>query len=417
MVEEWPDVARQETNGALEIVPLVGPIPKRAKTLETRYDAPDATLGFITNIESYWREPLASAILARRFDFVIFDESQKIKAAGSKASRFAYQLGLRTPYRLIMTGTPFHDKPLDIYGQYRFINPFIFGTNFGRFSDRYAIKEPIYGKPGIFKVVGYQREEELNRKVYDVAFRVEDDVLDLPPVVTIERKVRLNDKARRYYEQLKEEFVASLTEEHGTLIAPNALAKLLRLQQITTGILPFDDDESGTRSVAVVGTEKYDALVSLLEELSEDEPVVVFGRFSHDLKVIATAAKTTGRRYFEQSGTSDGWRDWRADTTGAVIGIQSQSGNAGINLTRARYAVFLSYTFSYGDYQQALKRLNRPGQKDTLFVYHINASDTVDGYIRRTLASKHSVSTELLRQDFMNNSGREVLLSRPLLPV
>jgi len=399
MVQEWADMARDEA--ALPVVPLTGPVPKRADTLAMRYDGPDATLGFVTNVESYWREPLSSAILTRHWDCVIFDESQKIKSPGSRASRFAFRLGLQTPYRLIMTGTPMHDKPLDVYGQYRFINPLIFGTSYNRFRSRYADLFQI--KPGIFKVTGYKNEDELNAKIYDVAFRVDDDVLDLPPVHHIERRVQLGKEARGHYQRLKDDFVTTI-QGMGILIASNALSKLLRLQQITSGILAYTDDETDEQATTVIDRAKYESLVDLLDELPDSEPVVVFGRFSHDLKNVKAAAEATGRAYFEQSGQRAQWQLWREDQTGAVLGVQSQSGNAGINLTRARYAVFLSYTFSYGDYRQAFKRLNRPGQRETLFVYHINADQTVDGYIRRTLATKQSITTELLLRDFDNGN-------------
>jgi hypothetical protein len=74
-----------------------------------------------------------------------------------------------------------HDKPLDVYGQYRFLDKTIFGTSNDRFLDRYAVREQA--RTGVLYVTGYKNLDELQAKVFDVAFRVDGSVLKLPPVV------------------------------------------------------------------------------------------------------------------------------------------------------------------------------------------------------------------------------------------
>ena len=53
---------------------------------------------------------------------------------------------------MALTGTPAHTSPLDVYAQYRFLDPGIFGANFSAFRDRYA----VMGGYGGYQVVAYR---------------------------------------------------------------------------------------------------------------------------------------------------------------------------------------------------------------------------------------------------------------------
>ena len=92
-----------------------------------------------------------------------------------------------------MTGTPAHNSPLDVYAQYRFLDPGIFGTNFSAFRNRYA----VMGGHGGYQVIAYRISPTLPdgqpnpyyspkldqefQEMYSIAFRVRTgDVLDLP---------------------------------------------------------------------------------------------------------------------------------------------------------------------------------------------------------------------------------------------
>ena len=54
---------------------------------------------------------------------MVLDESHRIKSPGSRVSLYCTALGKRVPYRMALTGTPAHTSPLDVYAQYRFLDP------------------------------------------------------------------------------------------------------------------------------------------------------------------------------------------------------------------------------------------------------------------------------------------------------
>lgn len=399
MVQTWVDtIEEQIAVGEWEATALEGPIPKRAQMLRTTplFDDPrNPGQVFVTNYEAVWQDPLGSEILKLGFDAVILDEAQAIKSAGSKVSKFFAQLGRQVPYRLALTGTPMHDKPTDIYGIYRFLDPGIFGTNFDRFQDRYTFRRQV--KPGVYVVTGYRNPEELSRKVYQIAFRVSEDVLDLPEAIDSRRTLNLSDTARGLYNTLESSLIAEVDD--ATMVTGNVLTKLLRLQQIANGYAPFTSNAEGDERLILVDTSKRDALIELLKELPIGEPVVVFGKFKTDLEQIAVAAQTAGRRYFEESGRRHEWKVFQEESSpkaGDVIGVQIDAGSSGIDLTRSCYAIYFATGYSLGDYEQSRRRLLRPGQTRPVRYIHLTARQTVDVDILRALQQKYDVTSYII---------------------
>ncbi len=351
------------------------------------------------NYESAWQPALANVLLKHGWDLIVADEIHRVKAPGGVASRFVAKLGKLAKYRLGLTGTPMPHSPLDVYAQYRFLDPSVYGTSFANFRARYAVTDRMFPS----KVLSWINQDDLNEKFYRIACRriVTADEIDLPPVQHIERYCALPAKAMRVYREIENEMVAEI--EAGKVVAGNALVKLLRLQQVASGFVGFEDDD-GEQRHEVLHDEKAGLLLDMLADLPLDEPVVVFCRFRHDLAAVMKVAARTGRRYGELSGRR---RDLTGDATmpGDVdlFGVQIQAGGVGIDLTRAAYGVYLSLGFSLGDYEQSLARLHRPGQKRPVRFYHLLAEGTVDhavyGALRKRKEVVESVLSSLTQKD------------------
>lgn len=346
----------------------------------------------VINYEAAWRDPFAKWCLNQPWDAVVLDESHRTKDPGGVTSRFVTQLGKRALRRLCLTGTPMPHSLLDIYAQYRFLDPGIFGTSFAGFKQRYAISGGYQG----YQVVGYQQMDDFQARMSQIAFMVRsEDVLDLPEFHHVERRAPLAPAAAKTYRQLEQDMVTWIQAGGKEVTVTNALTKLLRLQQITSGHLTDDD-----RKVHVVDTTKRELLKDALEDLDPREPVVVFCRFLHDLNVVEQVGKELGRRYAELSGRR---RDALTGTSTLspdcdLAGIQIQSGGVGIDLTRARYCVYYSLGFSLGDFEQSLKRLHRPGQTRPVTYIHLLLEETVDAKVYEALRGRKEVVESILAE-------------------
>lgn len=346
----------------------------------------------VMNYEAVWRSPFDSWVMNfANFDLVVCDESHRIKAAGSSISKYMAKLADRVPYRLCLTGTPMPQGPMDLYGQYRFLDKGIFGISFTKFRARYAQIVPL-GDTGAYKIVGYQNEDELHEKFYSIAYRAGRDVLDLPEAVHNTREVELEPKTLRVYKNLEHDFYAWIDEGKEVTVS-NALAKILRLQQVTSGHIPTDDGD-----LVTVGYEKAEALADLFEDIPAEEPIVVFCRFRHDLDIIKQTAEKAGRSACELSGRLNQLAEWQTGKFN-VLATQIQAGGVGVDLTRACYCIYYSVGHSLGDYEQSLARTHRPGQQRTVFYYHIIASGTIDEKVYKSLQMKKDIVRAILNRE------------------
>lgn len=360
------------------------------------YGSSRRTQFVVVNYDSVWRGGLGDYLVkladAGMLDMVVLDESHRAKAAGSKVSKYLAMLGRRVPVRMCLSGTPMANSPLDVYGQYRFLDRSVFGTSYDAFLQRYA----VLGGPERRFVVGYRNQQDLMERFRSIAYtcRMSDvaDRVKLPEAMPPVRVgVELPPRDMRTLADLAEEFVAECAD--GFVTASNVLVKMLRMQQICAGFCPVQDAPLEDPEVREVNTAKADALRSILQDLPPDERVVVFCVFQHDLAEIRRVALLEGRTAFELSGrehTLDDWVGHRGDR-GGVIAVQVQAGAEGVDMTCAHHAVYFSLPHSLALYDQSRARLYRPGQGERVSFLHLVAEGTIDEAVYESLQRKRDV--------------------------
>lgn len=375
VIDVWPKQFDIHSDG-INVVPLKkGTVKSRAEII-ANYNGPYPVV-FVVNYDVVWMEPMKSILLKGKFDCVALDESHRIKKPGGKASRFFHTLGRITPWKMLLSGTPLSNSPLDAYGQYRFLDETTFGTNFDKFKDRYCIENKYSHKKE------YINQEELSDKMYQIAFRVSADVLDLPEAMNQTYTVELPPSVMKIYKILEEESVLSTVT--GDIAVNNPLAQMTKLHQLTSGVMVNKE-----KIKEIIDDSKAKILEDVFEDIDTREPLVVFGRFMDDLDRIEEVCIKTGRKYSEVSGRRDNLKEWQEGKTD-VVGVQIQSGSEGEDYTRSHYAVYYSLGFSLKDYLQSRARIDRPGQKRHPMFIHILAEDTIDEYIMEALSQKKQV--------------------------
>ena len=385
VVDVWGrELARHLVNPRSASVRLLGAGKLAARALAIR-EAVEPSIYEITwiiiNYEALDDSGVQAAIKDHEWGWIILDESHRIKAAMGRRSKFlanAYRFSRR---RLCLTGTPMPHSPLDVFGQFRFLDPAIFGTRWTAFRARYAVTHQFY-KTQILK---YINQDELSARVAAYTFQVRaDDVLDLPEIVHVVRTCELEEGARRVYEEMKDEFIAEV--EHGEIVAANAAVKLGKLRQMTGGAVRDAEGQAH-----LVSTAKAELLADLLGDLGE-APVVVFAAFHTDLDAIADICLTTKSSFAELSGRTgpSELARWQAGEAQVLI-AQIDAAREGIDLTRAATAIYYSLGFSLGNYDQSLARLRRPGQERRVTYLHLLAADTVDFYVYAALEQRREI--------------------------
>jgi SNF2 family DNA or RNA helicase len=336
--------------------------------------------------------------MKQHWDVLICDEVHRLKAPGGVASRYVARLAAKIPFRLGLTGTPMPHSPLDIYAQYRILDKTIFGTQFGYLQARYMVR--VMSNAGFPMDVGCRVDpkdkkyfsqalyDEFQEKFYRIAYRVGPEVLNLPEPLHLERFCTLSPKGQRIYKELEKDFYTEVDE--GTISASNALVKALRLQQVASGYAKMGDGEE-----VEVDDSKRKLLADILEDL--DEPVIVFCRFRHDLDNVHLVANALTRASLELSGRRNDLIDWQAGKA-PILAVQIQAGGVGIDLSRAKVAIYYSLGLSLGDHEQSLSRMLRRGMGDAAAYYYLLAEGTVDVKVARALRDRKDVIEAVLKR-------------------
>ena len=205
----WPKEFKDYADFKYKVNVLLGDKKKRLQELEALNNFPFKALKVaVINYESTWREGLFEALIDWKPDMVIADESQRIKTPDAEQSKAMHQIGDIAKYKLILSGTPVQNDAIDLFSQYRFLNPNIFGYNFYAFRGRYAIMGGFNRK----QIVGYKDLDQLIQKEHSIAYRVtKAEALDLPEQTFLTRYIQLAGKEKQLYDKIKKDsFAAAL---------------------------------------------------------------------------------------------------------------------------------------------------------------------------------------------------------------
>ena len=402
----WPHDLNQFATFPWEARVLLGDKKKRLKALNELENWPFKALRIaVINYESTHREGIFEALAAYKPDLIVCDESQRIKNPSAAQSKALHKLGDAAPFRMILSGTPVQNNAVDLYSQYRFLDPAVYGANFYAFKNRYC----IMGGYGQHQIVGYRNMDELVEKEHSVAYRVtKEECLDLPQQTFINRYVQFTDAEQAIYEQLRKgSFLELETGENVT--ATTILTMYLRLMQLTGGFLTADESTRPKQ----VNTAKLDALADIVDDYVVDagKKLVIFARFRAEIAAIENLLRLRKIQYgsiygdvpMEERGKIV--EDFQTNPDTKVFVAQIQTAGLGITLHAASTAVFYSYDYNYANYAQALARIHRIGQRLPVTYIHLVVDGSIDEKILAALENKEDMAKTVV------DSWREVLTS------
>lgn len=400
----WPHDLNQFAAFPWEARVLLGDKKKRLKALNELENWPFKALRIaVINYESTHREGIYEALAAYKPDLIVCDESQRIKNPSAAQSKALHKLGDAAPFRMILSGTPVQNNAVDLYSQYRFLDPAVYSANFYAFKNRYC----IMGGYGQHQIVGYRNMDELVEKEHSVAYRVtKEECLDLPQQTFINRYVQFTDAEQAIYEQLrKSSFLELETGENVT--ATTILTMYLRLMQLTGGFLTADESTRPKQ----VNTAKLDALADIVDDYVVDagKKLVIFARFRAEIAAIENLLRLRKIQYgsiygdvpMEERGKIV--EDFQTNPDTKVFVAQIQTAGLGITLHAASTAVFYSYDYNYANYAQALARIHRIGQRFPVTYIHLVVDGSIDEKILAALENKEDMAKTVV------DSWREVL--------
>ena len=363
-----------------------------AKKLDTlRHMTGTALQVVVVNYESAWR--LEKALTAWHPDLIIADEGHKIKTHNIAASKAMHRMGAKASYRLLLTGTVITNKAIDVFSQYKFLNPAIYGNSFYAFRNRYF---DMVGYGNHTPVLKKSMEGELTEKLHSISYRAtKAECLDLPETTDMIRQIELEPAALRIYRGLVKESYAELAG--GEVTATNILTRLLRLSQLTGGFLGNDK----TAAVEQVSAAKLSALEDILDgAMAEGKKLVIIARFIPEIRAICKLLEKRGLGYSCITGEVKNRdeqvaRFQKEPEVMAFVG-QIATAGLGITLTAASTMVFYSLDYSMSNFEQTKARIHRVGQRMPCTYLYLVARGTVDEKVLAALESKADLARTLV---------------------
>ena len=396
VVAVWPKELQEYAEFKYTCRTLLGDKSSRLKQLSDLEKFPFKALKVaVINYESTWRDGIFEALQEFDADMIIADESQRIKTHDAAQSKAMHQLGDQARYKLILSGTPVQNNAIDIYSQYRFLDPTVFGKNFYQFRNRYAIMGGFNRR----QIVGYKDMDDLIRREHSIAFRItKEEAIDLPEQTFEVRHIQMDKKLTDLYQRIKRDSYAEI-ETGGQITATTVLTKLLRLQQLAGGFLVTDD----AAKPQLVSTAKLEALSDIVQDYVVDggKKLVIFARFVPEVKAIIDLMKKVlpdrkkavsiyGEIKKEDRGAIV--QQFQTDPDTVVFVGQIDTAGTGVTLTAADTCVYYSKNFNYAAYEQSLSRIHRIGQRNTCTYIDLVMEKTVDEMINRALAKKEDIA-------------------------
>lgn len=305
------------------------------------------------------------------FPTVIVDELSSFKS--HDAMRFKALKAVRPRIKRLfgLTGTPAPNGLIDLWAQLWLLDQ---GKALGRtltsYRDSYFDPEKR-GPQGV--VYSYRLKpgaaEAIYKRLESVCITVNPEgLVDLPPLMKVDRYVELSPASMALYKQLQEDFFLALKD--GVVDAGSTAILINKLLQLAGGAVYGE-----RREVCLVHDEKLAALAELVEE-ANGRPVLVFYSFRHELarlKVLFPDAVE-----LKAPGAIEAWNRGQLP----VVLAHPASCGHGLNLQAGgEIAIWYGLPTSLELYQQANKRLHRPGQKHPVRVFHLLAKDTRDSWV------------------------------------
>ncbi len=350
----------------------------------------------VINYESAWR--IERQIKNWHPDMIICDESHKIKSHNIAASKSLHKLGEKTRYKLILTGTAITNKAIDIFSQYKFLEPTIFGKSFYTFRNRYF---DMVGYGNHTPVLKESMKDELRNKIHSIAFVAKkSECLDLPETTEIIRKVELEPYAMNTYKHLVRDSFAELQNSEVTVT--NVLTKILRLSQLTGGFL---GDNEG-KKVHQISKAKLNALEDIIDDVtSSGKKLVIMARFIPEIDAIKKLLVKKNLSFSVITGDvknrADEISKFQNDVDVLVFLGQIATAGLGITLTASSTMVFYSLDYSMSNFEQVKARIHRTGQKENCTYIYLIASNTVDEKVMKSLKNKVNLAKSLI-DDYKN---------------
>lgn len=345
----------------------------------------------ICNYEQVLRD--INSIETVKWDLIILDEGQRIKNWQTKTSQTTKSL--RSPFALVLSGTPLENRLDDLYSIVEFIDDRRLGPAF-RFFNTYRVVD----EKG--KVLGYKNLDELRKKLKPVLLRrTRKGVMsELPPRTTELRRIPPTEEQISIHNGQRKIIQSIISKRYISEMDLLRLQKaLLICRMAANSTFLVDKEPPGYSS-------KLDEIDTLLDQLlsEQDRKIVLFSEWTTMLGLIEPFLHKRDLRYVRLDGSVPQKKrqalmhEFQKDPDCRLF-ITTNAGSIGINLQAANTVINVDLPWNPAVLEQRISRAHRMGQKNPVQVFILVTEDTIEENLLGTLSAKHELAMAALDPD------------------
>jgi SNF2 family DNA or RNA helicase len=325
------------------------------------------------------------------FDYVILDEAQAIKNAGTASAKAARLLNGR--HRLALSGTPVENHLGELWSLFEFLNPGMLGEAKALKLAGGLARDP---SPEARALLGRALRPFILRRTKGQVAR------ELPPKTEQTLWCELDAEQRRLYNEVRDHFRRTLLQK----VAADGLGRskmhvleaLLRLRQAACHPGLLDGRRAGGPSA------KVDTLMEQIEEVGQEgHKALVFSQFTSLLAIVRAKLDGMGIHYEYLDGETRDRKKrvqrFQNDPECGLFLISLKAGGLGLNLTAAEYVFLLDPWWNPAVEAQAIDRTHRIGQTNPVFAYRLIVKDTVEEKVLELQKTKRDLADAIVGED------------------
>jgi superfamily II DNA or RNA helicase len=325
-----------------------------------------------------------------KWDLIILDEGQRIKNWESKTARVIK--GLRSPFALVLSGTPLENRLEDLYSVVQFIDQRRLGPGFRFFNQHRIVDEKG-------KVLGYKNLEALRENLRPILLRRtrESVKLELPPrTMEIVRITPTEEQLALHAAHMR---IVAATVRKAFLTEMD----LLRLRIALLMCRMSADSTFLVTKETPAYSSKLEHLAGLFDELFAEEgrKVVLFTEWTSMLDLIEPLLAERKLPFVRLDGSVP--QKKRAELVHTFqtnpdckLFLTTNAGSTGLNLQAANTVINVDLPWNPAVLEQRIGRAHRMGQKQPVQVYVLVTEGTLEENLLTTLSAKKDLALAAL---------------------
>ncbi len=320
-----------------------------------------------------------SAIATFHWDWVIVDESTRIRCPKSQITKVMCQVFKDTPHKIILSGIPTPENDTDIVTQMIFTyGEFMGCKSYWEWRHRYMINF------GFNWAIKARYIKDVEKAVQALSFAVTRKEVGLGGEKVYQtRYIPVPPSVMKQHQMVKTDL---MTENRMT---KSVLVGLLWMQQLATGIY-----EGHTHNA------KINELNELVTGELAKEPLLVWCRYSAEIAQIKEHLKVPYTYIDGACSLSERWAAINQLKTGqvSVLILQARCAQFGLDLSHARTAIYYGHYWDGEIRAQSEERMVHPLKKDPLLFIDLVGKDTIEEQIVKVSRQKNVTSESFLSE-------------------